>query len=134
MKTTGVSGIPKFGLLDFLGHPTQHSPFHGSLLVQGLCFDEDGNHSVEDDVGSAHGSHLDTSDDGEDTPVAPLGDGGDGDGDDGKDTPVPPHGLPHTPHTVCCTAGVYRGCSCTRSGWKSVKLSQYVFRVGFING
>ena len=21
MKTTGVSGIPKFGLLDFLGHP-----------------------------------------------------------------------------------------------------------------
>ena len=22
MKTTGVSGIPKFGLLDFLGHPT----------------------------------------------------------------------------------------------------------------
>ena len=24
MKTTGVSGIPKFGLLDFLGHPTDH--------------------------------------------------------------------------------------------------------------
>ena len=24
MKTTGVSGIPKFGLLDFLGHPTIH--------------------------------------------------------------------------------------------------------------
>ena len=23
MKTTGVSGIPKFGLLDFLGHPSQ---------------------------------------------------------------------------------------------------------------
>ena len=23
MKTTGVSNIPKFGLLDFLGHPTQ---------------------------------------------------------------------------------------------------------------
>ena len=24
MKTTGVSDIPKFGLLDFLGHPTAH--------------------------------------------------------------------------------------------------------------
>ena len=24
MKTTGVSGIPKFGLLDFLGHPSDH--------------------------------------------------------------------------------------------------------------
>ena len=24
MKTTGVSGIPKFGLLDFLGHPSGH--------------------------------------------------------------------------------------------------------------
>ena len=24
MKTTGVSGIPKFGLLDFLGHPNLH--------------------------------------------------------------------------------------------------------------
>ena len=23
MKTTGVRGIPKFGLLDFLGHPNQ---------------------------------------------------------------------------------------------------------------
>ena len=92
----------------------QNSPFHSSLLVQGLCSDEDGNHSVEDDVGSAHGSHLDTSDDGEDTPVPPLG-------------------LPHT-QTVCCTAGACRECSCTRSGWKSVKLSLYVFRVGFING
>ena len=27
MKTTGVSGIPKFGLLDFLGHPRGHSLF-----------------------------------------------------------------------------------------------------------
>ena len=25
MKTTGVSGIPKFGLLDFLGHPNVDS-------------------------------------------------------------------------------------------------------------
>ena len=25
MKTTGVSDIPKFGLLDFLGHPTVHA-------------------------------------------------------------------------------------------------------------
>ena len=25
MKTTGVSGIPKFGLLDFLGHPSGQS-------------------------------------------------------------------------------------------------------------
>ena len=25
MKTTGVSGIPKFGLLDFLGHPNTHA-------------------------------------------------------------------------------------------------------------
>ena len=24
MKTTGVSDIPKFGLLDFLGHPIAH--------------------------------------------------------------------------------------------------------------
>ena len=24
MKTTGVSSIPKFGLLDFLGHPNQY--------------------------------------------------------------------------------------------------------------
>ena len=24
MKTTGVNGIPKFGLLDFLGHPNQY--------------------------------------------------------------------------------------------------------------
>ena len=28
MKTTGVSGIPKFGLLDFLGHPIAHSFYH----------------------------------------------------------------------------------------------------------
>ena len=108
-----------------------HSPFHSSLLVQGLCFDEDGNHFVEDNVGSLHSSHLDTNDDGEDTPVPPLDDDGDGDGDDGGDTPHPPRGLPHT---VCCITGVNRGCSCTRSGWKSVKLSLYVFRVGFING
>ena len=25
MKTTGVSGIPKFGLLDFLGHPSMYT-------------------------------------------------------------------------------------------------------------
>ena len=25
MKTTGVSGIPKIGLLDFLGHPNTHT-------------------------------------------------------------------------------------------------------------
>ena len=24
MKTTGVSSTPKFGLLDFLGHPIKH--------------------------------------------------------------------------------------------------------------
>ena len=27
MKTTGVSDIPKFGLLDFLGHPNPESSF-----------------------------------------------------------------------------------------------------------
>ena len=27
MKTTGVSGIPKFGLWDFLGHPTAYTAY-----------------------------------------------------------------------------------------------------------
>ena len=33
MKTTGVSGIPKFGLLDFLGHPNEQSLKSGEWLM-----------------------------------------------------------------------------------------------------
>ena len=32
MKTTGVSGIPKFGLLDFLGHPSGGSKTVNSVF------------------------------------------------------------------------------------------------------
>ena len=32
MKTTGVSGIPKFGLLDFLGHPIDQGDFDVKMV------------------------------------------------------------------------------------------------------
>ena len=35
MKTTGVSSIPKFGLLDFLGHPSDEGKL--SQLLRTLC-------------------------------------------------------------------------------------------------
>ena len=35
MKTTGVSGIPKFRLLDFLGHPTVGGFNAGETKVRG---------------------------------------------------------------------------------------------------
>ena len=35
MKTTGVSGIPKFGLLDFLGHPTGQEQLEGGEAAGG---------------------------------------------------------------------------------------------------
>ena len=34
MKTTGSIGIPKFGLLDFMGHPTVHISHTCSTFVQ----------------------------------------------------------------------------------------------------
>ena len=46
MKTAGVSGIPKVGLLDFLGHPNEH-------LLEELPPDEAGPldlEQVDDDV------------------------------------------------------------------------------------
>ena len=33
MKTTGVSGIPKFGLLDFLGHPIDNPCFKSVIII-----------------------------------------------------------------------------------------------------
>ena len=58
MKTTGVSDIPKFGLLDFLGHPngnitpekarkSQQMQFRDkTAYVRGLCYQCDrGQHS-----------------------------------------------------------------------------------------
>ena len=39
MKTTGVSCVPKFGLLDFLGHPTDQTLRPRWLCVRGMWYD-----------------------------------------------------------------------------------------------
>ena len=38
MKTTGVSDIPKFGLLDFLGHPNAQGDAVTGTEVSEYCF------------------------------------------------------------------------------------------------
>ena len=37
MKTTGVSDIPKFGLLDFLGHLSTHTVGHTVQVISLFC-------------------------------------------------------------------------------------------------
>ena len=44
MKTTGVSGIPKFGLLDFLGHPIVDL----ALTTFKLCHQQKGKQEVSE--------------------------------------------------------------------------------------